>query len=188
MVTPVLSLQSDSSHWLFLISSFQLNFPQLPASWPFYPPLTSTFLFSGFRKNNLAAKKSRDSRRIRENQMRLRERFRIFQHCTSNLISTLAFFLHNLSEKIVLFWILSRVLCLENANQMLKEELERKDNDILRLRWVIRGYAVQVPSVAQYRCRYLPWWQWQWWIPLLSVVQCWDLGFTKYRWWNVYLL
>ena len=50
------------------------------------------------RKNNLAAKKSRDSRRIRENQMRL------------------------------------RVLCLENANQVLKEELERKDVEITRLK------------------------------------------------------
>ena len=50
------------------------------------------------RKNNLAAKKSRDSRRIRENQMRL------------------------------------RVLCLENANQMMKEELERKDAEIARLK------------------------------------------------------
>ena len=50
------------------------------------------------RKNNLAAKKSRDSRRIRENQMRL------------------------------------RVMCLENANQMLKEEMERKDLDISNLK------------------------------------------------------
>ena len=52
------------------------------------------------RKNNLAAKKSRDSRRIRENQMRL------------------------------------RVLCLENANQMLKEEIDRKDSEISRLKYV----------------------------------------------------
>ena len=50
------------------------------------------------RKNNLAAKKSRDSRRIRENQMRL------------------------------------RVMCLENANQMLKEEMERKDVEISNLK------------------------------------------------------
>ena len=51
------------------------------------------------RKNNLAAKKSRDSRRIRENQMRL------------------------------------RVMCLENANQMLKEEMERKDVEISNLKY-----------------------------------------------------
>ena len=50
------------------------------------------------RKNNLAAKKSRDSRRIRENQMRL------------------------------------RVLCLENANQMLKEEMDRKDAELSNLK------------------------------------------------------
>ena len=50
------------------------------------------------RKNNLAAKKSRDSRRIRENQMRL------------------------------------RVLCLENANQMLKEEMDRKDVELSNLK------------------------------------------------------
>jgi len=56
------------------------------------------------RKNNLAAKKSRDSRRIRENQMRL------------------------------------RVLCLENANQMMKEELERKDAEIARLKLLLNKY------------------------------------------------
>jgi len=56
------------------------------------------------RKNNLAAKKSRDSRRIRENQMRL------------------------------------RVLCLENANQMLKEEIDRKDSEISRLKMEISNY------------------------------------------------
>ena len=52
------------------------------------------------RKNNLAAKKSRDSRRIRENQLRL------------------------------------RVLCLENANQVLQEEVDRKDGEIAHLRQI----------------------------------------------------
>jgi len=56
------------------------------------------------RKNNLAAKKSRDSRRIRENQMRL------------------------------------RVMCLENANQMLKEEMERKDVEISNLKLQLNKY------------------------------------------------
>jgi len=56
------------------------------------------------RKNNLAAKKSRDSRRIRENQMRL------------------------------------RVMCLENANQMLKEEMERKEVEISNLKLQLNKY------------------------------------------------
>ena len=46
------------------------------------------------RKNNLAAKKSRDTRRVRENQLRL------------------------------------RVLFLENANKVLREQMERKDLEI----------------------------------------------------------
>jgi len=50
------------------------------------------------RKNNLAAKKSRDTRRMRENQLRL------------------------------------RVLFLENANKVLREEMERKDVESGKLR------------------------------------------------------
>lgn len=50
------------------------------------------------RKNNLAAKKSRDTRRMRENQLRL------------------------------------RVLFLENANKVLREEMERKDVESEKLR------------------------------------------------------
>ena len=52
-----------------------------------------------FRKNNLAAKKSRDARRVRENQLRL------------------------------------RVLCLENANSVLREQMDRKDGEMVQLRW-----------------------------------------------------
>ena len=52
------------------------------------------------RKNNLAAKKSRDARRVRENQLRL------------------------------------RVLCLENANRVLREQMDRKDVELVQLRWV----------------------------------------------------
>ena len=51
-----------------------------------------------FRKNNLAAKKSRDARRVRENQLRL------------------------------------RVLCLENANRVLREQMDRKDVELVQLR------------------------------------------------------
>ena len=50
------------------------------------------------RKNNLAAKKSRDARRVRENQLRL------------------------------------RVLCLENANRVLREQMDRKDVELVQLR------------------------------------------------------
>ena len=52
-----------------------------------------------FRKNNLAAKKSRDARRVRENQLRL------------------------------------RVLCLENANRVLREQMDRKDVELAQLRY-----------------------------------------------------
>ena len=51
-----------------------------------------------FRKNNLAAKKSRDARRVRENQLRL------------------------------------RVLCLENANRVLREQMDRKELELAQLR------------------------------------------------------
>ena len=54
-----------------------------------------------YRKNNLAAKKSRDARRVRENQLRL------------------------------------RVLCLENANRVLREQMDRKDVELIQLRYVI---------------------------------------------------
>ena len=50
------------------------------------------------RKNNLAAKKSRDTRRMRENQLRL------------------------------------RVLFLENANKVLREQMEGKDQESGKLR------------------------------------------------------
>ena len=53
-----------------------------------------------FRKNNLAAKKSRDARRVRENQLRL------------------------------------RVLCLENANRVLREQMDRKDVELIQLRYL----------------------------------------------------
>jgi len=56
------------------------------------------------RKNNLAAKKSRDTRRVRENQLRL------------------------------------RVLFLENANKVLREQMERKDLEIGDMRERLRGY------------------------------------------------
>ena len=52
------------------------------------------------RKNNLAAKKSRDTRRVRENQLRL------------------------------------RVLFLENANKVLREQMERKDLETGELRYL----------------------------------------------------
>ena len=58
------------------------------------------------RKNNLAAKKSRDARRVRENQLRL------------------------------------RVLCLENANRVLREQVDRKHLETVQLRWVIRNALV----------------------------------------------
>jgi len=56
------------------------------------------------RKNNLAAKKSRDTRRVRENQLRL------------------------------------RVLFLENANKVLREQMERKDLETGELRERLRVY------------------------------------------------
>ena len=55
--------------------------------------VVSVFIFC-FRKNNLAAKKSRDARRVRENQLRL------------------------------------RVLCLENSNRVLREQMDRKEGDL----------------------------------------------------------
>lgn len=56
------------------------------------------------RKNNLAAKKSRDARRVRENQLRL------------------------------------RVLCLENANRVLRTQLDRSHDDNLLLRERLKKY------------------------------------------------
>lgn len=56
------------------------------------------------RKNNLAAKKSRDTRRMRENQLRL------------------------------------RVLFLENANKVLREQMERKEQESGKLRERLRLY------------------------------------------------
>ena len=58
----------------------------------------SHYTFSIPRKNNLAAKKSRDSRRVRENQLRL------------------------------------RVLCLENANRVLREQMNNKEGEVVVLR------------------------------------------------------
>eukprot|EP00092_Neocalanus_flemingeri_P000457 GFUD01000486.1.p1 GENE.GFUD01000486.1~~GFUD01000486.1.p1 ORF type:complete len:291 (-),score=107.05 GFUD01000486.1:62-934(-) len=56
------------------------------------------------RKNNLAAKKSRDSRRVRENQLRL------------------------------------RVLCLENANRVLREQMDRKEGELVHIRERLNKY------------------------------------------------
>jgi len=56
------------------------------------------------RKNNLAAKKSRDTRRVRENQLRL------------------------------------RVLFLENANKVLREQMDRKELETGELRERLRSY------------------------------------------------
>ena len=52
-----------------------------------------------FRKNNLAAKKSRDTRRVRENQLRL------------------------------------RVLFLENANKVLREQMDKKEIESQKIRF-----------------------------------------------------
>jgi len=59
------------------------------------------------RKNNLAAKKSRDSRRVRENQLRL------------------------------------RVLCLENANRVLREQMNNKEGEVVVLRDRLNKYEHQ---------------------------------------------
>jgi len=64
------------------------------------------------RKNNLAAKKSRDARRVRENQLRL------------------------------------RVLCLENANRVLREQMDRKDVELIQLRERLSKYET-VPQPQQ---------------------------------------
>jgi len=56
------------------------------------------------RKNNLAAKKSRDARRVRENQLRL------------------------------------KVLCLENANRVLREQMDRKHLETVQLRERLSKY------------------------------------------------
>jgi len=61
------------------------------------------------RKNNLAAKKSRDARRVRENQLRL------------------------------------RVLCLENANRVLREQMDRKDVELTQLRERLSKYETVSP-------------------------------------------
>merc|ERR1719392_298930 len=61
------------------------------------------------RKNNLAAKKSRDARRVRENQLRL------------------------------------RVLCLENANRVLREQMDRKEAELVQLRERLGKYETPPP-------------------------------------------
>jgi len=61
------------------------------------------------RKNNLAAKKSRDARRVRENQLRL------------------------------------RVLCLENANRVLREQMDRKEAELVQLRERLSKYETPPP-------------------------------------------
>jgi len=65
------------------------------------------------RKNNLAAKKSRDARRVRENQLRL------------------------------------RVLCLENANRVLREQMDRKEADLVQLRDRLGKYETPPPTTQQ---------------------------------------
>jgi len=62
------------------------------------------------RKNNLAAKKSRDARRVRENQLRL------------------------------------RVLCLENANRVLREQMDRKEAELVQLRDRLGKYETPPPT------------------------------------------
>jgi len=62
------------------------------------------------RKNNLAAKKSRDARRVRENQLRL------------------------------------RVLCLENANRVLREQMDRKELELAQLRERLGKYETIGPK------------------------------------------
>jgi len=62
------------------------------------------------RKNNLAAKKSRDARRVRENQLRL------------------------------------RVLCLENANRVLREQMDRKEAELVQLRERLGKYETPPPA------------------------------------------
>jgi len=67
------------------------------------------------RKNNLAAKKSRDARRVRENQLRL------------------------------------RVLCLENANRVLREQMDRKEQELVQIRERLSKYETppQTQNTAQ---------------------------------------
>eukprot|EP00092_Neocalanus_flemingeri_P027130 GFUD01029421.1.p1 GENE.GFUD01029421.1~~GFUD01029421.1.p1 ORF type:complete len:308 (-),score=110.98 GFUD01029421.1:735-1658(-) len=66
------------------------------------------------RKNNLAAKKSRDARRVRENQLRL------------------------------------RVLCLENANRVLREQMDRKEGDLVQLRERLSKYETPPPPHTEH--------------------------------------
>jgi len=67
------------------------------------------------RKNNLAAKKSRDARRVRENQLRL------------------------------------RVLCLENANRVLREQMDRKEIELSQLRERLGKYETPPPVSQQHQ-------------------------------------
>jgi len=66
------------------------------------------------RKNNLAAKKSRDARRVRENQLRL------------------------------------RVLCLENANRVLREQMDRKELELAQLRERLGKYETVGPQQTEH--------------------------------------
>ena len=76
---------------------------------------SKNFISLLLRKNNLAAKKSRDTRRVRENQLRL------------------------------------RVLFLENANKVLREQMERKDLETGELRYKDPKYALfSCEAVALY--------------------------------------
>merc|ERR1712112_98964 len=85
-----------------LATKRHLEVETMPASKNFFDRKRDEKYWERRRKNNLAAKKSRDSRRVRENQLRL------------------------------------RVLFLENANKVLREQMERKDLETGELRERLR--------------------------------------------------
>merc|ERR1712142_120220 len=82
----------------------QLELETMPASKNFFDRKRDEKYWERRRKNNLAAKKSRDSRRVRENQLRL------------------------------------RVLCLENANRALREQMNSKEGEVVHLRDRLNKY------------------------------------------------
>merc|ERR1712142_52212 len=81
-----------------------LELETIPASKNFFDRKRDEKYWERRRKNNLAAKKSRDSRRVRENQLRL------------------------------------RVLCLENANRALREQMNSKEGEVVHLRDRLNKY------------------------------------------------
>ena len=96
---------------------------------------TAVKYFERRRKNNLAAKKSRDARRVRENQLKVTITIR-WKGILNTIIVTTS------SSQI-------KVLCLENANRLLRTQLAREKEVVAELSEAVQRLSDKLEEMRQ---------------------------------------